>query len=244
MLDMMARATIFTKIDLKSGYHQIRVQAIVDWLEPKNIHEIRSFHGLTSFYRQFIKEFSTIMSPITDCMKQGGFIWTKAATKAFNEVKQKITEALVMRLPDFTKPFEMECDTSSIGIGGVLSQERHPIAYFSEKLNDAKQKYSTYDKKIYAIIQALWHWRHYLLSREFVIYSNHENLCYLHSQKKLNFRHGSWVEFLQRYYFVVKHKAGVENKVVDALSQRVSLLSVIVLRLLGLNDSRMTMSHA
>ena len=112
----------------------------------------------------------------------------------------------------------MECDASGIGIGGVLSQERHLIAYFSEKLIDAKQKYSTYDKEFYAIIRALWHWRHYLLSRGFVINSNHEALHYLHSQKKLNFRHGSWVEFLQRYYFVVKYRAGVENKVTDALS--------------------------
>ena len=120
----------------------------------------------------------------------------------------------------------MECDASGIGIGGVLSQERHLIAYFSEKLIDAKQKYSTYDKEFYAIIRALWHWRHYLLSRGFVINSNHEALHYLHSQKKLNFRHGSWVEFLQRYYFVVKYRAGVENKVTDALSLRVSLLFV------------------
>ena len=131
------------------------------------------------------------MSPIIDCMKQGEFVWTKAAAKAFNEVKQKMTEALVMRLPDFTKPFEVECDASSIGIRGVISQECHPNAYFSEKLNDAKQKYSAYDKEFYAIIQALWHWRHYLLSREFVFYSDHEALHYLHSQKKLNFRHGS-----------------------------------------------------
>ena len=95
------------------------------------------------------------MSPITDYMKQGEFVWTKAGAKAFNEVKQKMTEAPVMRLLDFTKPFEVECDASSIGIGGVLSQERQPIAYFSEKLNDAKQKYPTYDKKFYAIIRAL-----------------------------------------------------------------------------------------
>ena len=78
------------------------------------------------------------MSLITDYMKHGEFIWTKAATKAFNEVKQKMTEAPVMCLPNFTKPFEVECDASSIGIGGVLSQECHPIAYFSEKLNDTK----------------------------------------------------------------------------------------------------------
>ena len=68
------------------------------------------------------------MSPITDCMKQGEFVWTKATTKAFNEVKQKMTEAPVMHLPDFTKPIEVECDALGIGIGGVLSQELHPIA--------------------------------------------------------------------------------------------------------------------
>ena len=168
-----------------------KVQAIVEWPEPKNIHEIQSFHGLASFYHRFIKGFSTIISPIIDCMKQGEFVWTKAAAKAFNEVKQKMTEAPVMRLLDFTKPFEVECDVSGIGIGGVLSQEHHPIAYFNEKLNDAKQKYSTYNKEFYAIIRALWHWHHYLLSREFFIYSDHEALRYLHSQKKLNFRHGS-----------------------------------------------------
>ena len=97
------------------------------------------------------------MSPLTDYIKQGEFVWIKAAAKAFNEVKQKMTEAPVMHLPDFTKPFEVECDASGIGIGGVLSQERHTIAYFNEKLNDAKQKYSTYDKEFYAIIRALWH---------------------------------------------------------------------------------------
>ena len=129
-----------------------KVQAIVDWPEPKNIHEILNFHGFASFYCRFIKEFSTITSPITDCMKQGEFVWTKTATKAFSEVKQTMTVAPVMRLPDFTKPFEVECDALGIGIGGVLSQERHPIAYFSEKLNDAKQKYFTYDKEFYAII--------------------------------------------------------------------------------------------
>ena len=95
--------------------------------------------------------------------------------------KEKLPEAPIMRLPDFTKPFEVECDALGLGIRGVLSQERHPVAYFCEKLNDAKLKYSTYDKEFYAIICSLWHWQHYLLPHEFVIYSDHEALCYLQS---------------------------------------------------------------
>jgi len=165
-------------------------------------HRNSSFHGLTTFYRHFIKGFSTIMLPITDCLKQDGFKLSKGANRAFEEVKKKMTEAPVMRLPNFTKVFEVECDASGVGIGGVLSQECHPIAYFSEKLNEAKQKYSTYDNEFYVVVQALRYWRHYLLPQEFVLYYDHEALRYLNSQKKLNHRHGHWVEYLQAYSFV------------------------------------------
>ena len=108
----------------------------------------------------------------------------------------------------------------------VLSQEGHPIACFSEKLNDAKLKYSTYDQKFYAVIQALRHWRHYLLPQEFVIFSDYKALKYINSQKKLNSRHG-WVEFLQDYTYTLRHKTGIENKIAKVLSRRLAILTVL-----------------
>ena len=139
--------------------------------------------------------------------------------QSFKELKKRLTQAPVLTLPNFNIIFEVECDASNVGIGAVLSQEGRPIAFFSEKLNDAKLKYSTYDKEFYAIIQALDHWSHYLLPKEFILYSDHEALKHLNSQQKLNRRHASWSEFLQAFSFFLKHKPGIQNKVADALSR-------------------------
>ncbi|GJV38726.1 zinc finger, CCHC-type containing protein [Tanacetum coccineum] len=91
---------------------------------------------------------------------------------------------------------QIECDASGVGIGGVLSQNQRPIAFFSENLNDARRKYSTYDMEFYAIVRSLDTWRHYLLSNEFVLFSDHEALKFINGQHKLKPRHAKWVEFI------------------------------------------------
>jgi hypothetical protein len=104
------------------------------------------------------------------------FHWATEAEKSFNLLKRKITEQPVLVLSDFHKTFQVKCDASGFATGAVLSQEDRPFAYFNEKLDEAKLKYSTYDKEFYAIIQALKKWRHYLIPKEFVLYGDNHAL--------------------------------------------------------------------
>jgi hypothetical protein len=104
--------------------------------------------------------------------------------------------------------FEIDCDALQVGIGVVLSQEGRPIAFFSENLNEVRNNYYTYDVEFYAIVQALQHWSHYLVSKEFVLFTDHISLKYVNTQKKFNNIHAKWVSFLQGYTFVMKHKPG------------------------------------
>ncbi|XP_031378486.1 uncharacterized protein LOC116193880 [Punica granatum] len=114
-----------------------KVKAIREWPTPITIAEVRSFHGLTGFYRRFVRNFSTIAAPLTETIKkENGFRWGKEQEKAFNTLKEKLC--------------------------AVLMQEKRHIAYFSEKLNGAVLNYSTYDKELYALVRALETWQHYL----------------------------------------------------------------------------------
>ena len=210
-----------------------KIQAIQNWPIPKSLQEVRSFHGLASFYRRFIRNFSTISAPLTDCMKKGGFVWTPEAEKSFHIVKEKLSSAPVLVIPDFEKIFEVDCDASHVGIGGVLSQEGHPVAFFSEKLNTTKKEYSTYDLEFYSIVQALRFWRSYLIQREFILNTDHEALKHINNQGGANRRHAKWIAFLQEYTFVLKHKSGRCNQVADALSRRVTLMNTMQIQLEG-----------
>ena len=167
-----------------------KVKAIQEWPTPKSVTEVRSFHGLASFYRQFVKDFSTLAAPLNEVIKKNVvFKWGEKQEEAFNALKQKLTNAPILALPNFSKSFEIECDASNIGIGAVLLQEGHPIAYFNEKLSGPTLNYSTHDKELYALVRALKTWQHYLYPKEFVIHSDHESLKYLKGQGKLNKRH-------------------------------------------------------
>jgi hypothetical protein len=110
---------------------------------------------------------------------------------------------------------------------------RSMFFYFNEKLNDVKKKYSTYDKVFYAIIQDLKKWRHYLIPKEFILYTENHALQFITKQEKLNQRHAKWVEFMQKFTFVINHISGSAKKVADSLSRRSLILQEFQVETLG-----------
>ncbi|KAD3338295.1 hypothetical protein E3N88_33816 [Mikania micrantha] len=170
---------------------------------------------------------------MTELTKLRHFEWNDQVQYAFDELKRQLSTTPVLARPCFDEVFGVECDASGVGIGAVLTQQGRPIAYFSEKFNEAKRRYSTYDKEFYAIIRALNHWQHYLISKEFILHSDHEALKYIQGQHKLQPRHAKWVEFLQVLNFSIRHKSGKLNKGADALSRKFLLLQTISPKVLG-----------
>jgi hypothetical protein len=135
---------------------EAKIVAITSWPLPTMVTQVRSFLGLAGIYPHFVRDFSTIAAPLHGLTKNGvPFQCGPAQQQAFDALKSKLTQAPLLQLPDFEKTFELECDASGIGIGGVLIQGGKPVAFFSEKLHGPLLNYSTYDNVTPAFLPCL-----------------------------------------------------------------------------------------
>ena len=154
-----------------------KVEAVKNWPSPRNVRKVRGFLGLIGWYRIFIQSYARIASPIIATLKKAkGFVWNPSAEDAFLILKETLSSAPVLALPNFSKSFMVTIDASGQAIGGVLSQEGKPVAFESRKLRDHELNYPTHDLELLAIVHTLKIWCHFLLGNHFCIKTNHKSL--------------------------------------------------------------------
>lgn len=196
-----------------------KIEAILNWPSPSNVKELRSFLGLAGYYRRFVRHFAVISKPLTEFLKKNSlFVWHEDQQTAFSTLQQDLVSAPVLALPNFSKPFCIETDACHNGVGAILLQDGHPLAFISKPLGPKTQVLSTYEKECLAILLAMEQWRTYLLHQEFVISTDQKSLIHLNDQR-LNtaWQQKVFTKLLGLQYI---YKKGTDNRVADALSQR------------------------
>ncbi|XP_039778261.1 uncharacterized protein LOC120645545 [Panicum virgatum] len=197
-----------------------KITAVQQWPVPQNLKELRGFLGLTEYYRRFIRSYGMISRPLTQLLKKGTpFVWTAHTEEAFQLLKKALAEAPVLAIPDFSKTFVLESDACDYGIGAMLMQDNHPIAYLSKPLCPKNQALSTYEKECMAILLAVEKWRPYLQHKEFLIKTDHRSLLYLTEQRvHTKLQQKALLKLMDLQYKIV-YKKGTSNAATDALSR-------------------------
>jgi hypothetical protein len=198
-----------------------KVNDVLSWKTPQNVSDIRSFLSLVGYYRRFIDGFSKISKPMTELLVKGKtFEWTPRRETSFQELKKRLTTAPVLTMPNVERPFSIYCDASGQGLGCVLMQDGHVVAYASRQLRRHEEKYPTHDLELAVLVHALKIWRHYIIGERCEVYSDHKSLKYIFTQPDLNLRQRRWLELIKDYDLGINYHPGKANVVADDLSRR------------------------
>lgn len=201
-----------------------KIQIIQNLKLPTTEKQIKSFLGITGYYRKFVKDYSKIAYGMTKYLKKKTKIniHDPEYIYAFEKLKELITEHPVLRYPNFEKRFKLVTDASNFALGAVLTQDNHPISYTSRTLNEHERNYSTIEKELLAIVWSTKYFRPYLYGKEFDLETDHQPIKWLqtkHMCKDINPRLQRWLLSLGEYNFNIEYIKGKNNKVADFLSR-------------------------
>jgi hypothetical protein len=206
-----------------------KVQNVLSWNVPTSVDDIRSFLVLAGYYQRFIKRFLKINKPMTELIeKDNKFEWTPACKASFQELKKRLMATPILVVPDMEKLFSIYCDASGKGLGCVLLQDGHMIAYALRQLRKYEVHYPTHDLELAAVVYTLKIWRHYLMRKKCELYTDHKSLKYIFIQSNLNLRQRRWLELIKDYNLRINYHLGKANVVGDALSRRSHVSQLVV----------------
>ena len=202
-----------------------KIEAISAWPEPKTVKEVRSFIGLSSYYRRFVKDFAKLARPLHRLTeKDTSFEWTTECQEAFNSLKAALASPPILGYPLVDGLFTLDTDASLDGIGAVLSQEQDGvekvIAYYSRALTHTERKYCVTRRELLAVVESVKHFHHYLYGRHFVIRTDHGSLRWLLNFKNPEDQMARWLEDLFVLDFEIQHRPGRQHGNADGLSRR------------------------
>jgi len=207
----------------------VKVAGVREWPTPENKTDVQAFLGFINFYRRFIWDFSAKARPLFDLIRsEQVWMWSGKEQMAFKDLKTAVTTAPVLVSPQDSEPFQVEADSSDFATGAVLSQQSttdgkwHPVAFYSKSLSSIERNYKIHDKEMLAIIRVLEEWRHFLkgVTHLVEIWTDHKNLEYFMTAKKLNCRQAHWSLHLAQFDFLLHHCPGHTMGKPDALSRR------------------------
>ncbi len=204
-----------------------KIEAVAMWPVPDSRKALQRFLGFANFYRRYIRNFGQIAAPLTALTSTKViFRWNPDAQVAFDTLKSRFVSAPVLLVPDPESQFIVEVDASDVRVGAVLSQRSlcdgkvHPCAFFSRRLSPAERNYDIGNKELLAVRLALGEWRHWLegSAQPFLVWTDHKNLEYIRSAKRLSSRQARWALFFGRFNFTLSYRPGSKNVKPDALS--------------------------